>query len=768
MIRRSSVCLLAVVCMIAIASTVCQAESLMTRHVREVTQNGEAVMVGRLPATQTMRFDIVMALRHRPELDNFLEELYDPTSRSYRQYLTPKEFTERFGPSQEDYDALIAFVKESGFTVIHASRDSRDVQLKGTVGAVEKAFHVTMGVYQHPTENRTFFAPDREPTVDLAFQLWHISGLDNYSLPHPNFKHGTRVPGPQITGSCPGNNYCGSDMRAAYYGSGPLTGTGQNMGLLELAGTDLADLTTYYKNVKQTEPYTPTLISTGGYSTTCLEADGCDDTEQTIDMTQEMGMAPGTTMLYMYVCGDAYGTGDFSDTACLSAMVTTEAAPLSLQLSSSWSWKPADPQTDDPYLEQMATQGQSFFDAAGDDEHWTSSNFAYPCEDQNVICVGGTDLITNGAGGPWESETSWPDSGGGISPDGITIPSWQQLAGVITKQNEGSTTLRNGPDVAAEANFNFYYCSDQSGCGEDLGGTSFAAPMWAGFLALTNQYAAENGDAAPGFIDPAIYPLGLSGGYGAAFHDITSGTGNGFPVGTGYDLVTGWGSPNGQGLISALTQPAGPSFTLSANPSSLSVQQGSSGTSTITVNPLNGFTGSVTLSASGQPSGVTVGFSPNPTTTTSTATFTVGSGVATGTYTITIGGVSGSLTASTNVSLTVTATGPVVSFNPASLTWGKVKVGKTGAAKTETVTNTGGSTLDISNIATSGDFALKAFTSKKKCGSTLAAGASCIVKVTFTPEQTGVLSGNLTFTDNAAGSPQSVPLSGTGEAAAKE
>ena len=58
-----------------------------------------------------------------------------------------------------------------------------DVQVKGTVAAIEKAFHVTMGVYQHPTENRTFFAPDREPTVDLPFQLWHISGLDNYSTP---------------------------------------------------------------------------------------------------------------------------------------------------------------------------------------------------------------------------------------------------------------------------------------------------------------------------------------------------------------------------------------------------------------------------------------------------------------------------------------------------------------------------------------------------------------------------------------------------------
>ncbi len=231
----------------------------------------------------------------------------------------------------------------------------------------------------------------------------------------------------------------------------------------------------------------------------------------------------------------------------------------------------------------------------------------------------------------------------------------------------------------------------------------------------------------------------------------------------GYDLATGWGSPNGPNLINALTQPAGPSFTLTANPSSLTVQQGTQGTSTITVVPADGFNGSVTLSASNLPNGVTAAFNPNPTSTTSTLTLTAAAGAATGTSTITINGVSGSLTGQTNIQLTVTASGPIVSLNPTSLAWGKVGVGKTGGAKTVTVTNTGGSTLNITSIATSGDFALKAFSSKTKCGSTLAVNASCIVKVSFTPTQTGLRTGNLSFTDNAPGSPQNVALSGTGK-----
>ena len=119
--------------------------------------------------------------------------------------------------------------------------------------------------------------------------------------------------------------------------------------------------------------------------------------------------------------------------------------------------------------------------------------------------------------------------GGGISPDHFAIPSWQKLKGVITKANEGSTKYRNGPDVSANSNFTFYVCADQRACtSNNYGGTSFAAPMWAGYLALTNQQAAAHKDKAPGFINPTIYPLGLGKGYATAFHDITVGS-NGFP-----------------------------------------------------------------------------------------------------------------------------------------------------------------------------------------------------------------------------------------------
>jgi subtilase family serine protease len=353
----------------------------------------------------------------------------------------------------------------------------------------------------------------------------------------------------------------------------------------------------------------------------------------------------------------------------------------------------------------MASQGQSFFSASGDHSTWRSSGSseAWPADNAYVISVGGTDLVTSSAAGPWASETAWVDSGGGISPDNIAIPSWQQIAGVINSSNRGSTTLRNGPDVSANANFTFYTCADQTAClANEYGGTSFAAPMWAGYLALVNQQLAANSQAPAGFMNPTIYQQNVGSAYATDFHDITSGTSGSYSAVAGYDLVTGWGSPT-PALVNALagTQTQTPDFTIAANPGSLTVIQGGSGNSTISISALGGFSSAVALSASNLPSGVTVGF--NPTTVTggagsSTATFTVASSATPGTYSITITGTSGSLSHSTSVNLTVSA--PVSSYtisaSPNSLT---VTRGSSGSSTiTLSGTMTGAVTFSASGL----------------------------------------------------------------------
>ncbi|MGA2421702.1 MAG: S8 family serine peptidase, partial [Candidatus Acidiferrum sp.] len=184
----------------------------------------------------------------------------------------------------------------------------------------------------------------------------------------------------------------------------------------------------------------------------------------------------------------------------------------------------------------------------------------WPADDANVVSVGGTDLITAGAAGAWQSETGWANSGGGVSPDNIPIPAWQRISGVINSSNGGSTAYRNGPDVSANANFTFYVCADQTTCtANELGGTSFAAPMWAGYVALVNQQLAAKNEPLIGFLNPIIYGQNVTASYHTDFHDITSGTSGSFSAVAGYDLVTGWGTPNGSGLINALVNAGGAS-----------------------------------------------------------------------------------------------------------------------------------------------------------------------------------------------------------------
>jgi subtilase family serine protease len=685
--------------LVTVAAINSQAQSMSTRHVREVTRTGAAKPIGQLPPDQPMTLDVVLLLRDPAGLNAFLKEAYDPSSPSYRQFLSVSEFTARFGPTQENYDAVVRYLKTYGFEITGGTRDGMDVQIKGPVSAVESAFHVSMRTYQHPTEDRTFYAPDREPTTGLSFALWHVSGLDNYSIPHPMYvkrsdyakAHGINaedVVSHATTGSGPSASFLGSDMRAAYYGGTALTGAGQNLGLFEFLGTDLTDLNTYFANVGQTNNVPITLLSTDGTSTSCVDtrAGGdCDDTEQTLDMTQAVGMAPGLASLVMYIGS--------TDTAIISAMTTH--SPLPTTIGCSWGWTPADPSTLNPYFQKMAAQGQNFFAASGDSSTWSASNEAWPADNAYIVSVGGTDLVTSSAAGPWKSETAWTDSGGGISPDSIPIPSWQQLSGVINSTNKGSTTLRNGPDVAANANFTFYVCADQTTCtANEYGGTSFATPMWAGYVALVNQQLANNGDPTIGFINPTIYQQNITSSYATDFHDITSGTSGSFSAEVGYDLVTGWGSPNGVGLINALAPTsASPAFAISASPASVSVVQSSSGTSTITTTVSGGFDSAIALTASGQPTGVTLTLSTAtiaaPGTGSSTLTMSVASATATGTYTITVSGTGGGITHTATVALTVTAPTAGAFTIAVSPTSGSLRQGQSGTATVTTAVSGG-------------------------------------------------------------------------------
>jgi autotransporter-associated beta strand protein len=511
-------------------------------HVPKAVQSRQALR--RLETTNVLRLSIGLPLRNQGALTNLLQELYDPASSNYRRFLSADEFARRFGPAEQDYQAVMEFAKTNGFKVVGAHPNRMLLDVAGAVPDIERAFHLNLRVYRHPTEARDFYAPDVEPQLDLAAPVLHVSGLDNFLVPPPRHhampavNASARTPAP-AAGSGPSGNYAGKDFRAAYAPGVTNTGAGQSVGLIEFQGYYASDILTYETNYSLPNiPLNNVLL--GGLSSITADAGGA---ECPLDIEMAIAMATNLSQVIIY-CTTRSGNTD----TVLNRMATDNSCK---QLSCSWGIGTSANILQ--IFQQFAAQGQSFFNASGDSDAGSVYDDA-PGE----TLVGGTTLVTSGAGGSRTSESVWNWGGGTGSTGGTSptygIPVWQQ--GINMDTNQGSAFMRNVPDVAMTADGVWVlYNNGSSGA---FGGTSCAAPLWAGFMALVNQQAAANGLPPVGFLNPALYALGKGTNYAAVFHDITTGNNtsssspkNYYAV-PGYDLCTGWGTPNGSNLINAL------------------------------------------------------------------------------------------------------------------------------------------------------------------------------------------------------------------------
>jgi subtilase family serine protease len=512
--------------------------------------------LGNLPATNRLNLAINLPLRDVAGLDTLIAQIYDPTSPNYHQYLTPEQFTEQFGPSEQDYQAVIAFFNSNGLPVSATYSNRTLVDVSGSVDTIQKVFHVTLRTYAHPTENRTFYAPDTDPVIGLGIPIAHVIGLNDFNMPHPLSREiplSKKASGAQpATGSGPSGTYMGKDFRNAYIPGVTLNGAGQTVALFELDGYFAADITSYEQQAGLPNVPISRVSVDGG-----VRRPGSGVGEVSLDIEMAISMATNLAGVIVYEAPNVAG-----DTTAIDELARIASDNLAKQISSSWLL--GDDTNYDGYYKQMASQGQSFFQASGDDGAFYAGIQQW-ADDTNITLVGGTTL-TNSPTGAWSSEAAWnwsitapPNTGatgGGINFNGVPIPSWQQ--GIDMTVNQGSTTLRNVPDVALTAdNVYVIYKNGQLG---DFGGTSCAAPLWAAFTALVNQQAAANGLPPVGFINPAVYAIGKSAAYRSDFHDITiANNSNGhaqWSAVPGYDLCTGWGTPNGQNLINALAPPA--------------------------------------------------------------------------------------------------------------------------------------------------------------------------------------------------------------------
>jgi subtilase family serine protease len=524
--------------------------------------------LGRLPATSRLRLAIGLPLRNQDTLTNLIQQLCDPASPSFRQYLTPERFAEQFSPTDQDYQSVLNYAVSNRLDVVGTYGNRAVLEVAGTVSDIERAFHVALGTYQHPAEDRQFFAPDIEPSVDAALPVLYVSGLDNYFIPQPGAHRQispSRGARPELyNGSGNDGYYLGYDFRRAYAPGVSLTGAGQVVGLAEFDGYTPSDITKYEALAGLPNVPVQDYYPDGGGPLTL----GKNTDEVSLDIEMVIAMAPGLLKLLVV-------EGNNEVTVMNTFASPPSGVPLAKQISCSF-FVLGDTNTY-PALLEMAAQGQSFFYCSGDSGAPPGATNSYLASYNYVTMVGGTELSMNGVGASWQSEQVWDKqfiqgaSAGAVVP-GLPIPNYQ--TGIDMSQNGGSTRFRNIPDVAMCADNIEVVETDKAPDGswtltghvDPIGGTSAAAPLWAAFTALVNEQAAAQGKSPVGFINPALYAIAKGSMYTNCFHDITSGnntnanTDNLYFAFPGYDLCTGWGTPTGINLINALVGLSGPVF----------------------------------------------------------------------------------------------------------------------------------------------------------------------------------------------------------------
>jgi subtilase family serine protease len=533
----------------------------LTGHVPKEVKELNLKPAGSLLDSDRLTLFIGLPLRNQKELTNLLSQVYNPASTNFHNYLTPEQFTAQFGPSQQDYDKVINFAKSNGLEIKETSPDRVLLGVEASVSNIQSAFHVNMHNYQHPTEPRQFIAPDVEPTVDADVPVVYINGLNTFFKSHPM---GQRRSGSETGvnggGTAPnGFSFIGSDFRKAYASGVTQTGAGQSVGLVEEEGYFTSDINAYETAAGISQNFPLQNIVFTNFSLTATDTNGIQ--ECSLDIEMVMSMAPGLSELYVF---EGYNT----DTILMSMVASNNIKQFST------SWALADDPMSEGYLVRMALQGQSFFAASGDGDAFVGANAQknWPCAFPYITSVGGTTLTMSS--GSYASEKVWnwnlnpPNpwfgngqttnnpywgSCGGVSTV-YSIPSWQVNANPAGAG--GSSSQRNLPDVAMTAD-QIWVNYAHIGAG-NIGGTSCAAPLWAGFCALANQAAASQGLAPLGFLNPALYSIAQTSLYTNCFHDITTGSNawpgspNQYYAQPGYDLCTGLGTPNGVSLINAL------------------------------------------------------------------------------------------------------------------------------------------------------------------------------------------------------------------------
>ena len=533
------------------------------------------------------------------DLEQLLEAQRDPSSPDYRNWLSPDQFAERFGASENDIAKLRSWLESHGLVVDEVARARNWIAFSGNAGQIAPVFRTEL--HRFEVDGEKHFANAAAPSIpaSLAGLVVAIRGLDDF---HPRPRKASIRTDPEFNATN-GNHYVAPDDLATIYNIQALyqagyDGLGQKIVIAGQTGIRLPDIRGFRASFNLPAK-DPQLVLAGTDPGSNLN----DQIEADLDLEWAGAVARNATIIYVY-SHDVFDSVQYA--------IDQNLAPvISVSYGGCETWAPATYRT---MAQQANAEGITWLNASGDSGPFGCDNGAkiatnppsttFPADIPEVTAVGGTEF--NEAGGTywtnrnnsnlasaisWIPEKAWNDSspanglaagGGGVSKL-YTKPWWQTGPGVPNDQ------ARDVPDISLNASgAHDAYVIFANGGMMGIGGTSAATPAFAGIVALLNQYLVATGAISnPGLanLNPSLYSLAQN--VPDAFHDIIAGdiivpcaagvtgctSGSfGYKAGPGYDLATGLGSVDAWKLVTkwtALPPSVGTTLTVSANPASI-------------------------------------------------------------------------------------------------------------------------------------------------------------------------------------------------------
>jgi pseudomonalisin len=546
-----------------------------------------ATLLGPVSAGSSVTVGIVLQSPRPAAEEAYLQQLYDPSSSSYQQFLDPDQFNAQFGVPAATLQAAQAWLTGAGLTVTTIDGATNYFLAQGSAAQVESAFGTQLNTYS--AGGRTFYANTLAPSVPASVPVSTVLGLNDFNRFHTprvgatGTARTTTAPAPAAGGIPETGALSPQTLWSIYDQPSSNLANGQSMAILGWGVTPgvVADLRSFEGEFGL--PQVPISIAYFGATDTPDTNDGAT-IEWELDTQASTGMAPNVTSESLYF---AHHNTDADVLASIVGWVNDKHGPL--QASASYGECENIPAAqpvigtdgiEDPgnaVLRQAAIEGRTLFASTGDTGSScpvvpVSTNgvatqaypgLEYPAASPYAVAVGGTVLNSDGANPPKRfSETAWEFGGGGNSTV-IKAPSYQQgvaPANCVTDASgtpylPGTAPLCRGiPDVAAisgdVATGNGMPITDDNGADQQGAGTSLSSPLWLGMW--TRVQAAAPGKGL-GFANVSLYGIGKSSHYASDFYDVTIGDNQPYSAGPGWDNTTGWGTPDVAHLMQDLT-----------------------------------------------------------------------------------------------------------------------------------------------------------------------------------------------------------------------